>query len=278
MIVRGALIVENIAGISYLAIVQLAWYVLLAILFGAVEVLDWIGRFEIIEKRWPKLWKFINNRPMRLIVYISFSFFLIKDIRLQVDKSVAPPIVVNFPVPPPPIVNEERPSSRKLARSATIVHSPITQTTNAPCTANNVGGKVDLTGCNPPENPYASVYVYDPDGTKHGTSAHGITFDESLKRVFQKFQQLQEERNWTEVLSLSEATKKTDPGWFSLDYISGVAHLNLCQASEATRDLKKFYSETTGITIYAPWHNDVAKKLSVPSTHAYREECSGKTQ
>lgn len=40
----------------------------LAVLLGAAEFLDWIGRFEFIESRWPRAWAEINNRPMRLIL------------------------------------------------------------------------------------------------------------------------------------------------------------------------------------------------------------------
>jgi hypothetical protein len=276
--VRDPLTGENIASISYLSILQFAVVVLLAILLGVAEVLDWIGRCEIIEKRWPKLWKAINNRPMRLIAYIVLIIFLIKDIQLQTDKPIAPPLVVTFAPPPQPIVNEERPSSPKPAGNTTVVHGSVTQTTGAPCTANNLSGNVNLAGCNPPKNPYVPVFTYDPDGTKHGAYGTRFTSDDSLRVVFQKFLQLQQENNWAEILSLSEATKKTDPGWFLLDYISGVAQLNLCQASEATRDLKKFYSETTDIPSYAALHDDVAKKLNFLGTYAYQQRCAGQTQ
>ncbi len=34
------------------------------------EVTDWVGRTEIIEKRWPRLWAVMNNRPMRLVLIL----------------------------------------------------------------------------------------------------------------------------------------------------------------------------------------------------------------
>jgi len=41
---------------------------LLGLYFFFSEFLDLIGRLEIIERKWPRIWALLSNRPMRLIL------------------------------------------------------------------------------------------------------------------------------------------------------------------------------------------------------------------
>jgi hypothetical protein len=46
------------------------FYLVAGLIFILVELLDWKGRFEVIEKNWPKVWSAMNNRPMRLVLIV----------------------------------------------------------------------------------------------------------------------------------------------------------------------------------------------------------------
>jgi hypothetical protein len=64
------------------------------------EATDWIGRAEIIETRWPRVWGMMNNRPMRLILVVVALVMLahiIQDLRIGTD---APTVVLKTPAPP----------------------------------------------------------------------------------------------------------------------------------------------------------------------------------
>jgi len=63
------------------------------------EATDWIGRAEIIETRWPKLWRLMNNRPTRLILIVLALVMIgdatrdLKTGRESPEISFAPPKV-----------------------------------------------------------------------------------------------------------------------------------------------------------------------------------------
>ena len=44
---------------------QLLAAAIVLLLLGAVEALDWVGRLDLIQARWPVLWRLLNNRPVR---------------------------------------------------------------------------------------------------------------------------------------------------------------------------------------------------------------------
>src|SRR5271163_1939073 len=66
------------------------------------EATDWIGRAEVIEKRWPKLWSLMNNRPMRLVL-ITVALVMIGDV-IQDVRADAEPASVTFQSPKVPSI------------------------------------------------------------------------------------------------------------------------------------------------------------------------------
>src|ERR1035441_9098236 len=78
--------------------------VLVVLLFGAAELLDWIGRLEIIERKWPRIWLFLNNKPGRLLLYLFFVALAYRDVSERMSELRVQPPVVNVSAPPAPIV------------------------------------------------------------------------------------------------------------------------------------------------------------------------------
>ncbi len=68
------------------------------------EFLDTIGRLEIIEKRWPKAWAAMSNRPMRLVLLILLVVLVAKDVNERLHEMGPPPLKVVMPSIPAPIV------------------------------------------------------------------------------------------------------------------------------------------------------------------------------
>jgi hypothetical protein len=77
--------------------------VFLAVIFGIAEILDWIGRFELIERKWPKVWAAVNNRVARLILYVFLIVLVSKDISDR-NKEHIPDLHIHFPSPPVPVI------------------------------------------------------------------------------------------------------------------------------------------------------------------------------
>jgi hypothetical protein len=83
------------------------------------EGLDWIGRAEIIEKRWPVLWGAMNNRPTRLVLLVIALAMLAnvaKDLRAGAD----PPLVI-FAAPKVPPIDTNLKIIQVAAPSAPLI-------------------------------------------------------------------------------------------------------------------------------------------------------------
>jgi hypothetical protein len=84
---------------------HIALYILVTILAGYVvvcEFLDLIGRLEIVETKWPKLWGFMSNRPMRLVLIVLLLVLIGRDV---VERIQEPPQVLQVVIQPPPPPN-----------------------------------------------------------------------------------------------------------------------------------------------------------------------------
>lgn len=89
-------------------------------LFGiyliATEFLDTIGRMEIIERKWPKLWAAMSNRPMRLVLLVLLVALLAKDVAERSQQTAPPILNVTLPDTPAPIVQECAPETANVKR------------------------------------------------------------------------------------------------------------------------------------------------------------------
>ena len=56
----------------------------------------------MVESKWPRFWRLLNNRPARLLLLVVAIVFLAKDYRDTI--AVAPPPNVTWSSPPPPMV------------------------------------------------------------------------------------------------------------------------------------------------------------------------------
>jgi hypothetical protein len=90
---------------------------LLAFLFFAAEVLDWLGRVEYVEQHCPKLWSAMNNRPMRVIGILIVFVLLAKDIEERLKE---PELAVTIAAPPAPVVHfsSEGSQTKETSRTA----------------------------------------------------------------------------------------------------------------------------------------------------------------
>lgn len=119
---------------------------LLALLLGAAELLDWIGRLEIVERKWPKVWKAINNRPMRIVLYLLLIIAIGRDISDRL-KIPIPKLEVTFQAPSAPIIQVSQVSPSQQI-SHTKDQGAIVQTGNGN-TANpgTVTGPIEIAPC-----------------------------------------------------------------------------------------------------------------------------------
>jgi hypothetical protein len=100
----------------------IAFYLVAGVAFVLVELLDWKGRFEVIEKNWPKVWSAMNNRPMRLVLIVLFFGFVLKDALERFHQGDPPVLKVTLPSIPAPIVQQCAPASapRRLESRRTL--------------------------------------------------------------------------------------------------------------------------------------------------------------
>lgn len=88
-----------------------------ACLFVAYVILtegtDWIGRAEIIEQRWPRLWAIMSNRPMRLVL-IAVAIGMLTQVSREFENGEDPP-QARFAPPGVPAMQAEGPKAEDPA-------------------------------------------------------------------------------------------------------------------------------------------------------------------
>ena len=91
-----------------MSVVATALFYLCLGLFGSyllvAEFLDTIGRLEIIEKRWPRIWGVLSNRPMRLILIVLLVVLLSKDLSEHLNERGDIGLKVTTPGIPTPTI------------------------------------------------------------------------------------------------------------------------------------------------------------------------------
>jgi hypothetical protein len=146
-----------------------------------LELLDWQGRIEILEIKYPRLWRLVNNRPMRLVLLVLAIGLLSRD--FKDIAAVAPPPVVHVTLTAPTSSKGE--PSRKASQSQVQRNS---QAINAPGGIAVGGGTVNQPTVNnfgpPPLELKASLQPVDSD--KQGLIKTEITIvpNESVSAPF----------------------------------------------------------------------------------------------
>jgi hypothetical protein len=105
-------------------VIQLVSVAVLVVVLVGVEILDWTSRFEIVERKWPKAWRAMNNRPMRLILLVACFVFLLKDFRDAAAISPPPTITIKaagVPVIPIPQQEYQEPTDSLRRRTVRLV-------------------------------------------------------------------------------------------------------------------------------------------------------------
>src|SRR6266852_4824995 len=101
---------------------RLVEYLLFAValaLLAFFEYLDMRGRFDILEKKHPKTWAFLNNRPARLLLLFLFVGFLAKDAKDAAEipepplVKLAPPVITIATTSVTPQIKESQNSLRR---------------------------------------------------------------------------------------------------------------------------------------------------------------------
>jgi hypothetical protein len=123
-------------------------------------------------------------------------------------------------------------------------------------------------------NPYKPVVTYEPNGFKRTQSPGNFEGDDSLIAVSKEFDSLQAARDWNGIILLTERTRQTDPGWFSLDMFSGVAKANLCQPLEARAFFEKFITESAGAPNYGDARQQVEHLRDALGSSSYAGLCA----
>jgi hypothetical protein len=72
-----------------LGLIQLIAFAAVFVYTQFLEYLDWHGRSDVLKEKHPRVWVFVNNRPMRLVLSLLVLGFLVKDFKDAV--AVAPP-------------------------------------------------------------------------------------------------------------------------------------------------------------------------------------------
>ena len=75
---------------------QLALWLLALLLLGA-EYLDWFGRLEVLEMKHPKTHRFVNSRPLRLVLLVLFFAMLATDLRTTIKEANTEPLLARWP-------------------------------------------------------------------------------------------------------------------------------------------------------------------------------------
>jgi hypothetical protein len=160
---------------------------------------------------------------------------------------------ISSPLPKVTQLGQPSPNpSRSQSKNSSTTKTPdikvggdINQETDAPCSANSVGGTVSIEDCYN-SNQHVERTTYAPDGirTLHPAEGFGVRTDDSLRTFSEQFDRLQKDNDWEQLLLLGEVVKKSDPDWPTLEFESSVAHLRMCEVGLGTSDYKRLLAET----------------------------------
>jgi hypothetical protein len=175
------------------------------------------------------------------------------------------------PVLPPPPVTPLAYTDWSTPRG-TNPRPIINQQTNGPCSPNVIGGIVDNKNCGVPD-PYKPVKTYEPDGSILVSTPTSKGWDFHLQPTAERLDALQKSSDWKGIVVLAEETQKTDPGWFTLDFLLGLGQVNDCQTSAGEKYLRQFLSETANAPDYIEARGKAENLLRDIGTFGYQRYC-----
>jgi hypothetical protein len=83
-----------------MSILSLIGILLLVGFFAIVEIVDWAGRLDFIEHKWPTAWRFLNNRVARFTLLLICFVYLARDFKAEIPP--IPSVTMNVSPPPAP--------------------------------------------------------------------------------------------------------------------------------------------------------------------------------
>lgn len=100
---------------------------LLLVFLAILEIIDWVGRLDFIEHRWPRAWKILSNRLARLTLLLICFVYLARDFRSEIPTS--PSAVFNIAAPPAPAI--QLPAKKPPIIAAVDKFGPVDRFMNA---------------------------------------------------------------------------------------------------------------------------------------------------
>jgi len=272
-------------------VLQLVGVGLATLLLIGIEILDWQSRMDILQNRWPRIWRTLNNRAARTLLLVAIIVFLVRDFEDSVATALPP--VVKIPPPPAPQIvviptvpaspaggdpkeppTQEKPApAPKTSPGGGIV---ITQKGNGPGSPNVVttGANSPVTTgpgspitINPAQNPNRPSLTYFCNGMwrSAGPGANAaleITMGGN-DSVFQEMIELNNTRKYSGLLASCSKEIQANPDWLTPYLFCGLAHLSLGDQGKANEMLKRF-DEKTG-----PAYSEGACKQISDYLHAH---------
>jgi len=92
------------------ALLALIPILILGLFWLFVEYLDWHGRMEIVEKKHPKIWRLMNDRPFRLVMLFMVFALLATDVKQNAKQLETEPPIYRFQMPSAPTIETVRPA------------------------------------------------------------------------------------------------------------------------------------------------------------------------
>jgi hypothetical protein len=131
------------------------------------ELLDVVGRLDLIEQKWPRVGKLLNNRPVRLALILFLLVAVWKDLSEHNEEAKPAPLAVQIAGPAAPKIDEYE---REIA------------------TLNNQ--VADLKKSQSTGARYKPPKPAEPSGPNNAQLA------DSAKDIARRFRSLQEDLNW----------------------------------------------------------------------------------
>lgn len=228
-------VLRNIFQLVPLALL-LAWLLL-------SEFIDTRERLAKIQKKWPLLWRLMNNRPVRFALLISCLGLLAKNYRGTLALGPAP--VLTFPAPPAPIVTITRVSPPPQAKPVTEIKGNDNVAGNTVTGTENVVGIGNQVTLNP-KKPNAVQVTYGFNGFERDIGPGLISGGNGEMTVFNQLSSIEKSQDWQKLIEECDKEIAKVPLWITPYAIKGEALFNLGKKEEGIKLLGYADSQTEG--------------------------------